>query len=381
MFVQYLKSRPDESQVADSLRFLLAAMGALKKRNPLTESFLVQLDVDLEVLGARIPKLRAAFPRNGDSVSLEKVRRATTTTMILTARQRGMSSTMPSPPECPNQRTAADCSFMSGDYHNDNNNPTKTPEIIEIDPSLTSNNPPQQPIPSLSGLGAGRWPSESSLPLLDRLRRDGANARFFGSSLMQDLINAERVGGGDLSLSPDGGPGSDRPTPNSSASASDRQQSGGSSGHLTTTCGGGSSSSHSFEASPASSSSAAAAAARQGGGIRHNGARAVGAGHSLFGARADLPIGLEDGERAFNTCPETPKNNHNNNNNSSSSNATEGADGVVGAPAGDEFSWDSFAAGATGMTPGMTPMSEGVLRTMLQMGPMETMDLGWDNPP
>lgn len=66
VFVQYLKSRPDESQVADSLRFLLAAMGALKKRNPLTESFLVQLDVDLEALGTRIPKLRAAFPRSAD---------------------------------------------------------------------------------------------------------------------------------------------------------------------------------------------------------------------------------------------------------------------------------------------------------------------------
>lgn len=75
VFVQYLKSRPDESQVADSLRFLLAAMGALKKRNPLTESFLVQLDVDLEALGTRIPKLRAAFARSADStmVSLRAI--------------------------------------------------------------------------------------------------------------------------------------------------------------------------------------------------------------------------------------------------------------------------------------------------------------------
>jgi hypothetical protein len=70
VFVQYLKSRPDDSQTVDSLRFLLAAMGALKRRNPLTESFLVQLDVDLEALGARIPKLRAAFPRNTLGVSL-----------------------------------------------------------------------------------------------------------------------------------------------------------------------------------------------------------------------------------------------------------------------------------------------------------------------
>lgn len=70
VFVQYLKSRPDDCQTADSLRFLLVAMNALKKKNPLTESFLVQLDVDLEALGLRIPKLKAAFPRSTDSVSL-----------------------------------------------------------------------------------------------------------------------------------------------------------------------------------------------------------------------------------------------------------------------------------------------------------------------
>lgn len=66
--MQYLKSRPDDSQTADSLRFLLSAMNALKRRNPLTESFLVQLDVDLEALALRIPKLKTAFPRNTDSV-------------------------------------------------------------------------------------------------------------------------------------------------------------------------------------------------------------------------------------------------------------------------------------------------------------------------
>ena len=69
VFVQYLKSRPEDSQTADSLRFLLSAMNALKRRNPLTESFLVQLDVDLEALATRIPALAAAFPRSADSVS------------------------------------------------------------------------------------------------------------------------------------------------------------------------------------------------------------------------------------------------------------------------------------------------------------------------
>jgi hypothetical protein len=65
-----LKSRPDDAQTADSLRFLLLAMNTLKKRNPLTESFLVQLDVDFEALMARNPKLRAAFARPGDGVRI-----------------------------------------------------------------------------------------------------------------------------------------------------------------------------------------------------------------------------------------------------------------------------------------------------------------------
>lgn len=51
VFVQYLKSRPKDEQVRSSLQFLLSAMQAIKRKNPLTESFLVQLDVDLEAAG------------------------------------------------------------------------------------------------------------------------------------------------------------------------------------------------------------------------------------------------------------------------------------------------------------------------------------------
>ncbi|ESZ97049.1 fungal specific transcription factor domain-containing protein [Sclerotinia borealis F-4128] len=53
VFVQYLASVPKDSQITDSLRFLLYAMNAIKKKNPLTESFLAQLDVDLESRGMR----------------------------------------------------------------------------------------------------------------------------------------------------------------------------------------------------------------------------------------------------------------------------------------------------------------------------------------
>jgi hypothetical protein len=59
VFIQYLKSRPDDNQTGDALRFLLSAMNAMKMKNPLTESFLVQLDVDLESLGLRDPKYKA----------------------------------------------------------------------------------------------------------------------------------------------------------------------------------------------------------------------------------------------------------------------------------------------------------------------------------
>jgi hypothetical protein len=58
VFVQYLKSRPDDSATSDSLKFLLSAMNAMKAKNPLTESFLVQLDVDLESLGLKNPKFK-----------------------------------------------------------------------------------------------------------------------------------------------------------------------------------------------------------------------------------------------------------------------------------------------------------------------------------
>lgn len=45
-------------------------MNALKRRNPLTESFLVQLDADFGTLAQKIPELKNAFPRSSDVGSL-----------------------------------------------------------------------------------------------------------------------------------------------------------------------------------------------------------------------------------------------------------------------------------------------------------------------
>lgn len=51
VFVQYLKKMPDDQEVGQSLEFLLAAMRAIQRKNPLTESFLVQLNMDIEGSG------------------------------------------------------------------------------------------------------------------------------------------------------------------------------------------------------------------------------------------------------------------------------------------------------------------------------------------
>ncbi|KAG8626088.1 hypothetical protein KVT40_006489 [Elsinoe batatas] len=51
VFIQYLKSRPSDSNVKASLHFLLTAMQAMRRKNLITESLLVQLDIDLQAAG------------------------------------------------------------------------------------------------------------------------------------------------------------------------------------------------------------------------------------------------------------------------------------------------------------------------------------------
>lgn len=51
VFVQYLKKMPDDYEVRQSLEFLLAAMRAIQRKNPLSESFLAQLNMDIEGSG------------------------------------------------------------------------------------------------------------------------------------------------------------------------------------------------------------------------------------------------------------------------------------------------------------------------------------------
>ncbi|MCJ1470735.1 hypothetical protein MMC07_009382 [Pseudocyphellaria aurata] len=48
VFVQHLKRLPNDHEIRTSLEFLISAMQALKRRNPLSESFLIQLGMNLE---------------------------------------------------------------------------------------------------------------------------------------------------------------------------------------------------------------------------------------------------------------------------------------------------------------------------------------------
>ena len=55
VYVQYLKARRNDIQIQNSLEFILRAMHAMKRRNGLTESFIAQLDLDMETSGIPNP--------------------------------------------------------------------------------------------------------------------------------------------------------------------------------------------------------------------------------------------------------------------------------------------------------------------------------------
>ncbi|KAG7143533.1 Citrinin biosynthesis transcriptional activator ctnR like protein [Verticillium longisporum] len=164
VFVQYLKSRPDDSQTADSLRFLLSAMNALKRRNPLTESFLVQLDVDLEALGMRIPKLRAAFPRSGDSPDATAAGKR--------CDEEGASGIL---------AYRNDCNYTNGD----DAVPVTAPGIVE---PVSGTQPVSRTISDSSGFSGQRWlgpdagfaqeGGASRVPLQGMVLTPGSGARF-----------------------------------------------------------------------------------------------------------------------------------------------------------------------------------------------------------
>ena len=74
VFIQYLKFRPNDSAARSSLQFAFSSLQALKDKNPLAESFIAQLDLDIggtafgdvrenkACFTARLPSVRTSFP-------------------------------------------------------------------------------------------------------------------------------------------------------------------------------------------------------------------------------------------------------------------------------------------------------------------------------
>ncbi|KKY24967.1 putative c6 transcription factor prf [Phaeomoniella chlamydospora] len=70
VFIQYLKTVPNDGQARSSLRFLLTAMQTLDGISPLSNSFLAQLEVELE--GGNLTGFRVKV--NNDVMSPEMAR-------------------------------------------------------------------------------------------------------------------------------------------------------------------------------------------------------------------------------------------------------------------------------------------------------------------
>ncbi|KAF9869803.1 binuclear zinc transcription factor [Colletotrichum karsti] len=318
VFVQYLKSRPEDSQTADSLRFLLSAMNALKRRNPLTESFLVQLDVDLEALAIRIPKLKSAFPRSVDSP---------------TSNNGGSRGPVCDDPEGVQgiMSYRNECHFMK--VSGDNGNAAGAPSIVEPEKDGDAG-----PNSASTGFGGQTWLSaeqhlpydanRSGIPMQGTVLTPSSGSLYDKSGSSNGHVagfGQSESNGDNMSGSPDGDQ-SNRPTPNSS-SASEQRMNMASGGR------------NSFDAS--------SAAGQQNMNSQGNTENMNFFGDTNgFGMRG---MGLTPNQRF--SMPETP-----------------GAD--FGMPNG----WGDLQ----GQT-GMTPVAEGVLRSLMNMGPMDAMDLSsWD---
>ncbi|KAG7100763.1 hypothetical protein HYQ44_020115 [Verticillium longisporum] len=321
VFVQYLKSRPDDSQTADSLRFLLSAMNALKRRNPLTESFLVQLDVDLEALGMRIPKLRDAFPRSGDSPDATAAGKR--------CDEEGASGIL---------AYRSECNYTNGD----DAVPVTGPGIAE---PVSGTQPVSRTISDSSGFSGQRWlgpdagfaqeGGASRVPLQGMVLTPGSGS-LGGSRNGTGAGFGQSESSGDNTMGSPDGDQSNRPTPNSSSASEHRSG-------PTASVGMEGSNRNSFEASPASNNPSA--------NIGVNG--------------ESTTAGFFADSQGFNLGP---------------TGMTPGARFQMGDSPVDAYGMASNGwPGIPGQS-GMTPMSEGVLRSLMNMGPMDAMDLSsWES--
>ncbi|EFX04748.1 c6 zinc finger domain containing protein [Grosmannia clavigera kw1407] len=350
VFVQFLKTRPDQSTTVDSLRFLLTAMGALKRKNPLTESFLVQLDVDLEALADRIPELRTAFPSSNDS------RKQPASGCNVLGRQGASCDEGPGDGILSYQKEIS----KSITEVNANTSNSGTGDMSEDTGTRDRNSGSSSTSTSANGGGNGAGPHgwlkpEPRLPTCDRSSNGHSPMFQMAPGTYPDqagqAISMQGYAQGDtgtdsheLSSTSPSDMLSNRPTPNSSVGSEQRQtlaplpQPGPS--HMHSAAG-------PYDASPVSPAH----------GIGGKSVRAGRITSSFYAAASGIPS-------EYGSQPSL---------------SSAGLDGMMSGPSSGEYTlsagWSLPAQTA------MTPVSEGVLHTIMQMGPMETMDLGWDANP
>lgn len=338
VFVQYLKSRPDDSQTGDSLRFLLSAMNALKRKNPLTESFLVQLDVDLEGLGMRNPKYKSVFAYSDDNLGISSARAPqlgpqTTTTaggirvqnqcnfLRISDDINPMDDNSPTGPTATSNDFRSESDPAAAESANARNDSFgDQPNWMPIDSQLSSDQG-QNVQRNLQGLAIEDMAS-ISITTANYLNREMNNGSGYG--------NSESNTTADSGLSPDtANSTSNRPTPSASTPSDTRpslqpgQTSGG----------------KSYETSPASSNQRLPTAD----------GRALGSFFSTQPDYSNIPSTGLTPDNTF-TMPETPGRSFD-------------------VPSGWEMS---------NQTTGLTPVGEGVFRTLMGLGPMDPMDIGWE---
>jgi len=208
---------------------------------------------------------------------------------------------------------------------------------------------PRTSVSSSNDMGSNWLGAEQQLPTRDRsaghspvFPMQGVSYSHAGGNPILSSTSGTLSGFGqsengetnDTSTSPDGP--SNRPTPNSSAASDQRQGGGSSAGGLAPGRINNASEGNSFAASPVSP-------------------------HQNITSQAEM-------ERNVSAFFGDPTNGF--------TMSTGLTPMMTGETPGNEFAvpagWEM-----QGQTTGMTPVSEGVLRTIMQMGPMETMDLGW----
>ncbi|PTB47155.1 uncharacterized protein TrAFT101_012009 [Trichoderma asperellum] len=310
VFVQYLKSKPDDAQTIDSLRFLISAMNALKRRNPLTESFLVQLDVDFEALAVKIPTLRGAFPRPNDSPT-EAPKGLPVRAGAVCDDPEGVKGILAYRNECHFMKTTGD-----------NGNLATAPDITE--PTTDSQS---MSTSNSNNFGNGAWLSSdqqmhvltpNSGSMYEKNVPGSGGLSGFGDGLDQDTSGSPGVQSAGRTPNSSGGTSEARPP-----HLGPGQMSNSASGH------------DSFRASPISPQQTM----MNHGGMDNNGAQGFYGDPNSFTMASGMGM------------PQTP------------------------------YGMSNGWAGLTGPAAGMQPVGgEGVLRALMNMGPMDAMDLSsWDS--